>query len=64
MWITPYQNPGWGSAIVAAQMAVPGLPVELVEVGDIYNDPAAITLYLAGMTGSDLLVPAGGAARG
>ena len=84
-----YQNPGWGSAIVEAQLAVLGLLVELVEAGDIYDDPqaravlaavnplvqipvlildsgevmtesAAITLYLADLTGSDALVPAVG----
>lgn len=86
-----YQNPGWGSAIVEAQMAVLGLPVTLIETGDIHEDAAArdalaavnplvqvpvlllddgevmtesaaITLYLAEWTGSDVLVPAVGAA--
>lgn len=86
-----YQNPGWGSAIIEAQMAVLGLPVTLIETGDIYEDAtardalaavnplvqipvlvledgevmtesAAITLYLAEWTGSDVLVPAIGSA--
>lgn len=81
-----YENPGWGSAIVEAQMAVYGLPVELVRAGDVYEDrearealgrvnplmqvpvlilpngavmteSAAITLYLAERTGSEVLVP-------
>lgn len=81
-----YQNPGWGSAIVEAQLALLNMPCELVEAGDIYSDPAAraalaqvnplvqipalvlddgrvltesaaITLTLADITGSDLLVP-------
>lgn len=36
-----YENPGWGSAIVEAQLAVYGLPVELIAAGDIYADPVA-----------------------
>jgi GST-like protein len=85
-----YENPGWGSAIVEAQLEIYGLPVELVAVGDIYEDvaarealgrvnplvqvpvlvledgqvmteSAAITLYLAEVVGSDVLVPGAGA---
>jgi len=81
-----YQNPGWGSAIVEAQLALLGQPCNLIEAGDIYADPAAraalarvnpliqiptlvlptgqvmtesaaITLHLADLTGSALLVP-------
>ena len=36
-----YQNPGWGSAIVEAQLAILGLNCDLVEAGDLYDDPAA-----------------------
>lgn len=36
-----YQMPGWGSAIVEAQLVFYGLPHELVEAGDIYEDAAA-----------------------
>lgn len=36
-----WQNPGWGSAIVEAQLALYGLPYELVTGGDIYHDGAA-----------------------
>ena len=36
-----YQNPGWGSAIVEAQLAILNLPVTLIAAGDIYADPAA-----------------------
>ena len=81
-----YENPGWGSAIIEAQLALLGLPVTLIPTGDIYADPtaraalaavnpliqiptlilddgtvmtesAAITLLLADLTGSTLLVP-------
>ena len=90
---TLYGRPGWGSAIVEAQLAYLALPFEFVEVGDLFQSPearaalarinpvaqiptlvlpdgtpmtesAAITLYLADLTGSDALVPgAGEAAR-
>ncbi|MBW6507274.1 MAG: glutathione S-transferase [Rhodobacteraceae bacterium] len=36
-----YQMPGWGSAIIEAQLVFYGLPHELVESGDIYEDAAA-----------------------
>lgn len=36
-----WQNPGWGSAIVEAQLAAYGLPYELVEAGDVFTDAAA-----------------------
>jgi GST-like protein len=41
MMLTLYENPGWGSAIVEAQLAFYGLPHDLVAVGDTYDDPAA-----------------------
>lgn len=84
-----YENPGWGSALIEAQLALLGLPVTLIPTGDIYADPtaraalaavnpliqiptlilddgtvmtesAAITLHLADLTGSTLLVPSSG----
>jgi GST-like protein len=87
-----YENPGWGSAIVEAQLAVYGLPVVLVRAGDVFEDAAApealravnplmqvpvlvlpsgevmtesaaITLYLAEVTGSEVLVPPAGSAE-
>ena len=33
-----YENPGWGSAIVEAQLAVLGLPCELIPAGDIVRE--------------------------
>ena len=36
-----YQYPGWGSAIVEAQLALLAMACELVEAGDLYEDPAA-----------------------
>lgn len=36
-----WQNPGWGSAIIEAQLAAYGLPYELVTGGDIYHDATA-----------------------
>lgn len=36
-----YQNPGWGSAIVEAQLAFYGLPYALIEAGDLFEDQAA-----------------------
>lgn len=36
-----YQRPGWGSAIVEAQLAHYGLPHELTEVGDVLRDEGA-----------------------
>ena len=36
-----YENPGWGSAIVEAQLAVYGLQVELIRAGDVFEDQAA-----------------------
>lgn len=38
---TLYENPGWGSAIVEAQLAFYGLPHRLVRAGDLFDDPAA-----------------------
>ena len=87
-----YQNPGWGSAIVEAQLAAYGMGYELAEVGDTYGDmslrvalegvnpvgqvpalvlpggevmteSAAMTLHLADLAGSDLLVPGPDAAE-
>jgi len=42
-----YQNPGWGSAIIEAQLAFYGMPVDLVEVGDLLRDDAARVAFLA-----------------
>lgn len=36
-----WQRPGWGSAIVEAQLSLYGLPVELIEVGDLLRDGSA-----------------------
>lgn len=87
-----WHNPGWGSALVEMQLVWYGLPHELIEAGDIYEDvearqrlagvnarvqvptlvlpdgqvmteSAAITLYLADLTGRDDLVPGPGAAE-
>lgn len=84
-----FENPGWGSAIVELQLALYGLPHELIRAGNIYQDPAAraalgrfnpliqiptlvledgevmtesaaITLLLADLAGTDLLVPGPG----
>jgi GST-like protein len=82
-----YGEPGWGSAIVEAQLAWYGLEFSFVRTGDLFADPdararlqsvnplgqiptlvledgsimtesAAITLFLADLTGWDDLVPA------
>jgi GST-like protein len=81
-----YGTPGWGSALVEAQLEFYGLPYHLETVGDLFKDAAAaaklegihplkqiptlilpdgqvmtesaaITLWLAGHTGRDDLVP-------
>ncbi len=81
-----YENPGWGSALIEAQLAILGLDCDLIPAGDIYTDlaarealaqsnpiiqiptlildsgevmteSAAITLYLADLTDSTVLVP-------
>lgn len=40
-----WQNPGWGSAIVEAQLAFYGLDYELVEAGDLFaSEPARAEL--------------------
>jgi len=36
-----YQMPGWGSAMIEAQLAFYGLAHELVESGDVFSEPAA-----------------------
>lgn len=36
-----HANPGWGSAIVEAQLAWYGLPARLVDVGDLFESAAA-----------------------
>ena len=36
-----YQVPGWGSAMIEAQLVLYGLPHELVESGDVFDEPAA-----------------------
>jgi len=38
---TLYQMPGWGSAIAELQLAFYGLPYELVETGNVFQDDAA-----------------------
>jgi GST-like protein len=87
-----YELPGWGSAIVEAQLAEYGLPVDLVTGGDmddretvrrvmaplnplaqipvlvlpsgeVMTESAAMTLHLADLTGSAVLVPEPGAAE-
>ena len=87
-----YQNPGWGSAIIEAQLAVYGLRYDLVSAGgsasmaavqdamrgvnpalqvpalilpggEVMTETAAMTLYLADVAGTDLLVPGPGAAE-
>jgi GST-like protein len=81
-----YENPGWGSAIVEAQLAVYGLPYRLIPAGgkaseaavqqamrpvnpvmqvpalilpggQVMTETAAMTLYLADVTATDVLVP-------
>ena len=39
--LTLYENPGWGSAIVEAQLVFYGLQHRLISVGDVYDDRAA-----------------------
>jgi GST-like protein len=39
--LTLYENPGWGSAIVEAQLAFYGLAHRLVTAGDVYDDAGA-----------------------
>lgn len=84
-----FARPGWGSALVEAQLVWYGLPFELDEIDDLFQsaearrklhpanplaqvptlilpdgqvmtESAAITLYLADITGSHELVPAAG----
>jgi GST-like protein len=84
--LTLYGRPGWGSAIVEAQLVRLGLPYAFRDVGDLFKDEAArealartnpiaqvptlilpdggvmtesaaITLYLADLTGREDLVP-------
>ena len=43
---------------------IPLVQIPVLDDGRVMTASAATTLYLAGMTGSDLLVPVGGAARG
>lgn len=38
-----WQNPGWGSAIVEAQLAAYGQPYALIDAGDVFADAAART---------------------
>jgi GST-like protein len=86
-----FARPGWGSAIVEAQLAWYGLPFEIEDLDDLFKsaearatlqpanplaqvptlslpdgqvmtESAAITLYLADVTGSRDLVPAPGEA--
>jgi GST-like protein len=37
-----YENPGWGSAIIEAQLAILGLPCEMVTAGDVFDDATAL----------------------
>ena len=37
-----YERPGWGSAIVEAQLAILNLPCTLFPAGEIYDDAAAL----------------------
>ena len=39
--LTLYENPGWGSAIVEAQLVFYGLPHRLVTAGDVFDDAGA-----------------------
>src|SRR5215469_14835706 len=84
-----YANPGWGSAIIEAQLVWLGVPCEIIDVGDVFSsvaareallpanplaqiptlvlqdgmvltESAAMTLYLAELTGRDDFVPASG----
>ncbi|WP_431297539.1 glutathione S-transferase family protein [Tabrizicola sp. BL-A-41-H6] len=43
-----YENPGWGSAIIEAQLAVYGMPVRLVPAGGT-SDPDAVARAMAGV---------------
>lgn len=45
--LTLYENPGWGSAIVEAQLVFYGLPHRLIRAGDVYDDPQARAALLA-----------------
>ena len=36
-----YERPGWGSAIIEAQLAILGLNCDLILSGDLYSDPMA-----------------------
>lgn len=42
-----WQNPGWGSAIVEAQLAFYRLPYVLIDAGDVFADTAARSRVLA-----------------
>jgi len=52
-----------GLAAINPLVQIPVL-VLVLDDGRVMTGPSATTLYLAGMTGSDMLVPVGGAARG
>lgn len=39
--LTLYENPGWGSAIVEAQLVLYGLPHRLQTAGDVFDDAEA-----------------------
>lgn len=41
MAMTLWRRAGWGSALIEVQAAEYGLPLELVEAGDVFADPAA-----------------------
>jgi GST-like protein len=42
-----YENPGWGSAIVEAQLAFYDLPHRLVTAGDVFDDAEARKALMA-----------------
>lgn len=57
-----WQNPGWGSAIVEAQLASYGMEYELVEAGDIWDNASArVALQEVNPTGQvpALMLPSG-----
>ena len=37
-----YENPGWGSAIIEAQLSILNLPCTLIPSGDLFDDPTAL----------------------
>ena len=37
-----YENPGWGSAIIEAQLSILNLPCTLIPAGDVFDDATAL----------------------